>query len=266
MKASTPRAILLTALLAGAPVGCGGGERADAAGRSGSEGAPQVYTSEVETVSQWIGESGAGDSLELMAAKNPRGEGVVVYARGKDAAGDTQTAAWMVVDSQVVPLNRASRRITPKLPAGTDERTWSRIGITRPTEQGDADLRDIIPPTRPAERTQPRQEPRPPAARAEEPKDSGAQVPRTIDTRDTVRIPATPAPRDTSTVPPPGAPQPKPEPAARPRPPRDTLVIPASPAVDTSRSRRTEPAPTSSPPQTGAEKAPTPVSSPPARP
>ncbi len=233
MTTRPARPILLAALLAAALGGCGGDDTAQAAPNDGGA-TPQVYTSEVESVSRWIEQSGAGgDSMELTAAKNPRGEGVVVYARKKGASDTAAPAAWMVVDSQVVPLNQASRKATPKLQPEADERTWTRIGITRPRADEDADLRDVVPPDPPARETpkrEPRQAPQPPETAAPrpppgwEPMDSTElPAPRTGGPADTLRIPAGPPARN------PASPRPA-QPA-----PRDTVHVPAARPGDTTR-------------------------------
>ena len=243
MKTSAPRAPLLAALLGAALAACGGDGAANAAGEGTPAASGPVYTSEVENVSRWIREGGAdADSAGLTAKKNPRGEGVLVYAGGADTAAGGERAAWVVVDSQVVPLNEASRRATPTLPARDDERTWERIGIRR--DGGNADPRGVGPDD-PPPASRPPAPPRPdtgagtptplppaaaPADTLRVPADTPTS-PRAGESRDTLLVPATPpggAPaRDTVR-----APLPKPaEPSPAPLP--DTLVVsePAAPEV-----------------------------------
>lgn len=216
MKTTLSRTTLLPAVLAAVLAACGG--EGDAEARPGEAASPgPVYTSEVENVSRWIREGGgSADSAGLVAAPNPRGEGVLVYSRADSAAGG-DGAAWVVVDSQVVPLNQASRRATPGLPAHEDERTWQRIGIRR--TDGEAELRGVIPGPE-------RQEP--PAPKVGTPRlpapDSSAPVPFPAPPR------SVPAPRDTARIP--GAPDParrEPPVGDTSRRPADTLRVPASP-------------------------------------
>ena len=220
MRKSLHRTMLA---LAAALTACGGERSADAAG-----GEAPVYTSEVESVSRWIREGGgSGDAAGLAATPNPRGEGVIVYSRAADSAGG-ERAAWVVVDSQVMPLNRASRRATPSLPAGEDTDTWQRIGIER--REGDADLRGVVPAEEPPAR-RPAQAPAPAREPIEAGPDSSAPVP----------FPAPKqrgAPRDTLHV------GDDPPPAARPSTrgdtspagaPRDTVRVPSRPVRDTLR-------------------------------
>jgi hypothetical protein len=229
----TPRSSirLLPALLAAALAACGGDDAAARADEApGAAGA--VYTSEVESVSRWIQQGGGNaDSAGLVAAPNPRGEGILVYSRSADSASGGERAAWVVVDSQVVPLNQAGRRAAPQRAAARDdERTWERIGIKR--TDGDADLRDILPvPDAPParERPAPREAPRVPApdSSAPVPFPDPTPTPRVTGPRDTLRVPAgrapsaqTPARRDSTA-----------------REPADTLRIPAAgrPVRDTVR-------------------------------
>lgn len=236
MKKSLPRTLLV---LAAALAACGEGG-ADA---RGAEGEAPVYTSEVESVSRWIREGGgSGDAAGLAAAPNPRGEGVIVYSRAADSTGG-ERAAWVVVDSQVVPLNRASRRATPSLPARDDSGTWERIGIER--REGEADLRGVVPEEDPPARRgaasgEGRPAPRPAPAR--EPivagPDSSPPVPfpakQGSGPRDTLRIgddpPPAPARRDTSPV---GGSRDTVRVPSPSRPPRDTLRIPSGEAPAT---------------------------------
>ncbi|HEV2148827.1 MAG TPA: hypothetical protein VGR37_15590, partial [Longimicrobiaceae bacterium] len=149
MRARRLRNPLHAVVLAGALTACGRGDAGRGEQPPASSG--PVYTSEVESVSRWIRGSGeGGDSGALVATRNPRGDRVLVYSRAGDSASGGERAAWMVVDSQVVPLNRASRRATPDLPADGDDATWRRIGIRR--SGGEADLRGVVPVDPPAPR------------------------------------------------------------------------------------------------------------------
>ncbi|MEW5928419.1 MAG: hypothetical protein AB1941_13205 [Gemmatimonadota bacterium] len=236
MSTRPARHLLASALLVAALAACGGD--GDAAERAGG-GEPAVYTSEVESVSRWIQQGGgSADSAGLVATPNPRGEGVLVYSRGADSAAGGQRAAWVVVDSQVVPLNQASRRAAPRQAQQPqdDERTWQRIGIER--AGGEADLRDILPvpeapPTR--ERPAPKQREAPavpaPDATAPVPFPAEPPTPRATGPRDTLRIPAGSggagqggARRDSSAGDPVRAPDSLRVPVTRPA--RDTLRIP----------------------------------------
>jgi hypothetical protein len=173
--------------------GCGGGEEADAGEADGA--AAPVYTSEVRSVSRWVRPNDMGiDTTGLVAKKNPRGEGVVVYAPGKtDAAGEQ--AAWVVVDSKVVPLNEAARDATPELPAeGSEEETETlrRSGIDpaqRETEARTlvADTASAKPAPAPARPRAPRQEEAktPEKAPADTPRLLGKPVRHPADTADT---------------------------------------------------------------------------------
>lgn len=240
MSTRPARHLLATAVLAAALAACGGD--GDAAERAGGE--PAVYTSEVESVSRWIQQGGGNaDSAGLVATPNPRGEGVLVYSRSADSAAGGQQAAWVVVDSQVVPLNQASRRTAPQQAQQPrdDERTWQRIGIER--AGGEADLRDILPvPEPPRERAAPRERPAPrqreapavPAPDATPPVPFPAEppTPRVTGPRDTLRIPAGSggARRDSSAGEPVRAPDSLRVPVTRPA--RDTLRIPGPSAEE----------------------------------
>ncbi len=222
MSTRAARYFLPTAVLAAVLAACGGGDDAARAGEAPGA-ARAVYTSEVESVSRWIQQGGgSADSAGLVAAPNPRGEGILVYSRSADSASGGERAAWVVVDSQVVPLNQAGRRAAPQRAAARDEeRTWERIGIKR--TDGNADLRDILPvPDAPParERPAPREAPLPPMpdSSAPVPFPEAAPAPRVTGPRDTLRVPAgragpaqTPARRDSSA-----------------REPADTLRIPAA--------------------------------------
>lgn len=247
MSTRPARHLLATALLAAALAGCGDGDAEASSGGAGG-GEPPVYTSEVESVSRWIQQGGGNaDSAGLVATPNPRGEGVLVYSRSGDSAAGGQQAAWVVVDSQVVPLNQASRRVAPQQAQKpeSDERTWQRIGIQR--TGGDADLRDILPvPEAPParERAAPRERPAPkqretpavaiPDATAPVPLPVEPPTPRATGPRDTLRIPAGAgqggARRDSSGGEPVRAPDSLRVPVTRPT--RDTIRIPGPSAEE----------------------------------
>ena len=218
---------LLPALLAAALAACGGGDDAGARAGEAPGAGGAVYTSEVESVSRWIQQGGGiADTAGLVAAPNPRGEGILVYSRSADSASGGERAAWVVVDSQVVPLNQASRRAAPQQPAQPDdERTWKRIGIKR--TDGNADLRDILPVPDPPAREQPRLPA--PDSSAPVPFPDAVPTPRVTGPRDTLRVPArpaepaqTPARRDSAA----GAPADTLRVPASERPVRDTLRVP----------------------------------------
>lgn len=183
MKTPASSAPLLAAVLGASLAACGGDRAADAPEEGAGAAAGPVYTSEVENVSRWIREGGAdADLAGLTATKNPRGEGVLVYGGVGDTAGG-ERATWVVVDSQVVPLNEASRRATPTLPARDDARTWERIGIRR--DGGSAELRRVVP--------------REPPPRADSAAEAPVPLPPAAGPPDTLHVPA--APRDTLRVP-----------------------------------------------------------------
>jgi hypothetical protein len=226
MSTRAARHLLPIAALAAALAACGGRDDATAhADEAGAAG--PVYTSEVESVSRWIRQGGGNaDSAGLVAAPNPRGEGILVYSQSADSASGGDRAAWVVVDSQVVPLNQASRRATPQrtqqAEPESDARTWKRIGIE--PAKADADVRDILPvPVAPPARrrtterepARERETPRAPAPDAAPP--VPFPTPRVTGPRDTLRVP------DDST-------EPAPTPARRDTPaedPADTLRIPS---------------------------------------
>jgi hypothetical protein len=216
---------LQTLTLAAALAACGDGDAAEHAGPPAAASGP-VYTSEVESVSRWIRGGGeAGDSAGLEAVRNPQGEGVLVYSRGADTGAGGERAAWAVVDSQVVPLNRAARRATPDLPEQEDDATRERIGIRR--SGGEADLRGVLPPEEPA----PKRQGPPPAAEPEPAPREAPSARAAGEPRDTVRVPVEPSPRP---------PVPLPVPAETPpaaSPPQDTLhlPLPSRPLPDTIR-------------------------------
>jgi len=239
-------ASLFAATLLAALGGCGGGERKAEAKDAAPSAAGKVYTSEVQSVSQWIRQGGAGgDTAGLVAVKNPRGEGVLVYSRKQTPSDTAQQAAWAVVDNQVVPLNEASRKATPTLPGKVEERTWSRIGIDH--SRPEADLHDVLPvpdPSPPREESQPstpEPAPRPrPAPRQESRPAAPTPAPpahRSDAPADTLHIPTQPPvvpPVVPQSTPPQSQPQPRPATPSAPErtpPPRDTLRIPTTPSL-----------------------------------
>lgn len=217
---------LTTTLLAAALAACGGEGHGTARAGEGAGSGGAVYTSEVEQVSRWIRESGGQvDSAGLEAAPNPHGEGVIVRSRSADTASGGEHAEWAVVDSQVVPLNPASRRATPALPPEDDTRTRERIGIPRAGEQAapprSAPRAEAPPPApaapRPAQEPRPR--PRVPAPDTTAPVPFPRPAPEEGGPPDTLHVPSAPA--DTVRVPPPS------------RPVRDTLRIPTGAGPET---------------------------------
>ncbi len=243
MSTRAVRHLLPIAVLAASLAACGGGDDATARADEAPGAAGPVYTSEVESVSRWIQEGGGNaDSAGLVAAPNPRGEGILVYSRSADSASGGERAAWVVMDSQVVPLNQASRRAAPQqTQPESDARTWKRIGIQR--TKADADLRDILPvPEAPPARE--RAAEREPAREGEAPRspvpDATPPVPfptpRATGPRDTLRVPdraaepaQTPARRDTSAE----SPADTLRIPASTRPVRDTLRVPGPSAPET---------------------------------
>jgi hypothetical protein len=239
MSTRPARHLLPIAVLAAALAACGGQDDATAHAKEAEDAAGPVYTSEVESVSRWIQQGGGNaDSAGLVAAPNPRGEGILVYSQSADSASGGDRAAWVVVDSQVVPLNQASRRTAPErarqAEPESDARTWKRIGIE--PAKADADVRDILPvPTAPPARR--RASEREPAREREAPSVPAADAappvpfptPRVTGPRDTLRVPdgpaepaQTPVRRDTSAGDPADTlriPSPR-------RPVRDTIRIP----------------------------------------
>ena len=232
---------VLAAALAAALAGCGG--QGDAAADEAPGAGGQVYTSEVESVSRWIQQGGGNaDSAGLVAAPNPRGEGILVYSRSADSASGGERAAWVVVDSQVVPLNQASRRAAPQqTQPASNERTWKRIGIKR--AEAESDLRDILPvPEAPpareraAEREPARERETTPAPVPDATPPVPFPTPRATGPRDTLRVPdrsaepaQTPARRDTSA----GDPADTLRIPATAKPARDTLRVPGPSAPET---------------------------------
>ncbi len=72
-------------------------------------------------------------SDDLNAKKNPKGDGVFVFAPEARYSGVERYVIWMVVDSKAYALNSPSKMVTPSLPwpRDADEATWNKTGIDK---------------------------------------------------------------------------------------------------------------------------------------
>lgn len=70
---------------------------------------------------------------DLVARKNPNGEGTFVYAPRVMGAPPERRVVWLVLDGRVYAVNHAATVLTPTFPtpATIDDTVWARTGINR---------------------------------------------------------------------------------------------------------------------------------------
>jgi hypothetical protein len=70
---------------------------------------------------------------DLVARKNPNGEGTFVYAPRVMGAPAERRVVWMVLDGRVYAINHAATVLTPSFatPATVDDVLWARTGLNR---------------------------------------------------------------------------------------------------------------------------------------
>lgn len=70
---------------------------------------------------------------DLVARKNPNGQGVFVYAPRVLGAAPERRVVWLVLDGRAYSVNAAAATLTPSFatPAMVDDTVWARTGINR---------------------------------------------------------------------------------------------------------------------------------------